>query len=117
MEECLHVYVWDIQGQFTIFNEVNEEALLNKFFEHILDVRPLVIVTYNGDSFDWMFVEERAKAHNIDMNKFVGWSKGREGYYLCRPCIHMDCLHWVRHDLKFPAMLILLSVSLKSSSE
>ncbi|OQR73201.1 DNA polymerase epsilon catalytic subunit A-like [Tropilaelaps mercedesae] len=92
----------EFEGQFTIFNEPNEEALLNKFFDHILDTRPLVVVTYNGDTFDWMYVEERAKVYEIDMTNFIGWSKGREGYYLSRPCAHMDCLHWVKRDSYLP---------------
>ncbi|XP_018496572.1 DNA polymerase epsilon catalytic subunit A [Galendromus occidentalis] len=92
----------EFQGQFTIFNEENENALLVKFFDHILDVQPLVIATYNGDNFDWMFVEARANFHKLDMNKYVGWSRGREGFYLSRACIHMDCLHWVKRDSYLP---------------
>ena len=41
------------QGKFVIFNEIDEKATLVRFFDHILDIKPLIIVTYNGDSFDW----------------------------------------------------------------
>lgn len=34
--------------QFIIFNEKNELALIQKFFEHIMDVKPHIFVTYNG---------------------------------------------------------------------
>lgn len=34
--------------QFIIFNEANEMALIQKFFDHILDVKPHIFVTYNG---------------------------------------------------------------------
>jgi DNA polymerase elongation subunit (family B) len=37
--------------------------LLQKFFDHILDVKPHIFVTYNGDFFDWPFIEARAAVH------------------------------------------------------
>jgi DNA polymerase epsilon subunit 1 len=54
-------------GRFIILNEEDELALLRRFFEHIQDAKPTVFVTYNGDSFDWPFVEARAKFHGINM--------------------------------------------------
>jgi len=77
---------------FTIFNEPNEKALIQKFFDHILDVKPYVFASYNGDFFDWPFIEARATFHELDMKKEIGWSANKEGVYCCRPCIHMDCL-------------------------
>lgn len=44
-----------------MFNEPNEEALIRRFFEHVQEIRPQIFVTYNGDFFDWPFVEARAK--------------------------------------------------------
>jgi DNA polymerase epsilon subunit 1 len=37
--------------------------------EHLSELKPSIVVTYNGDSFDWPFVETRAKHHGIDMYK------------------------------------------------
>ncbi|CAN0040306.1 unnamed protein product, partial [Scytosiphon promiscuus] len=48
-------------GPFHIFNEPNEEAVIRRFFAHVAELRPQIIVTYNGDYFDWPFVDERAK--------------------------------------------------------
>ena len=48
-------------GPFHIFNEPNEEAVIKRFFAHVAELRPQIIVTYNGDYFDWPFVDERAK--------------------------------------------------------
>ncbi|CAN0580903.1 unnamed protein product, partial [Ectocarpus sp. 12 AP-2014] len=48
-------------GPFHIFNEPNEEAVIRRFFKHVAELRPQIIVTYNGDYFDWPFVDERAK--------------------------------------------------------
>lgn len=51
-------------GPFHIFNEANEEAVIRRFFDHVAELRPQIIVTYNGDFFDWPFVDERAKVTN-----------------------------------------------------
>ena len=43
----------EYEGVFTVFNEADERATIVRFFEHIIDVKPHIIVTYNGDFFDW----------------------------------------------------------------
>lgn len=41
-------------------------------FPHIvLQVKPAIYVTYNGDFFDWPFIEKRAAKHGIDMKREV----------------------------------------------
>lgn len=92
----------EYEGKFTIFNEPNEMGLLQKFFDHILEVRPHVFVTYNGDFFDWPFVEARAAAHELDMKQEIGFAKNKDGVYACRPAMHMDCLCWVKRDSYLP---------------
>lgn len=92
----------EFEGKFTIFNEANEMSMLQKFFDHILEVRPHVFVTYNGDFFDWPFVETRAAAHELDMKREIGFYKNKDGVYSCRPAMHMDCLCWVKRDSYLP---------------
>ncbi|KAF5305758.1 hypothetical protein FQR65_LT07654 [Abscondita terminalis] len=92
----------ELEGKFTIFNEPNEFGLIQKFFDHIMDIRPHVFVTYNGDFFDWPFVEARAAAYELDMKQEIGFSKSREGIYSCRAAMHMDCLCWVKRDSYLP---------------
>lgn len=82
----------EFEGLFTIYNEVDEAALLQRFFDHILDIKPHIFVTYNGDFFDWPFVEARAAIHNLDMKKQIGFSRNRDGVFAARPTMHMDCL-------------------------
>ena len=60
----------EFEGNFIVFNEENELALLQKFFDHILDVKPHIFVTYNGDFFDWPFVEARAAIHGENKEIF-----------------------------------------------
>lgn len=89
-------------GEFTIFNEPNEKAVLEKFFEHIRDVMPTVIATFNGDFFDWPFVEARAAVHGLDMFNEIGFAKDAEGEYKSTYCAHMDCFRWVKRDSYLP---------------
>jgi DNA polymerase epsilon subunit 1 len=86
----LKIYIF--VGLFTIFNEPDEAALINRFFEHIMDICPHIIVTYNGDFFDWPFVETRAAIHDLNMSQEIGFAKNSAGIYSCRPAMHMDCL-------------------------
>ncbi|XP_029670196.1 DNA polymerase epsilon catalytic subunit A isoform X1 [Formica exsecta] len=92
----------EFEGPFTIFNEPNEKAAIARFFDHINEIRPHIFVTYNGDFFDWPFVEARAAIHNMDMKEKIGFSKNREGVYVNRAAMHMDCLCWVRRDSYLP---------------
>ena len=53
MEDFEYTPKPEYEGPFTVWNMCNEAAVLRKFFEHILEVKPHIFVTYNGDSFDW----------------------------------------------------------------
>ncbi|KAI2616907.1 DUF1744-domain-containing protein [Hypomontagnella submonticulosa] len=89
-------------GQFMIFNEPNEKAVIERFFSHVKEARPTVIATYNGDFFDWPFVETRASVNGIDMYREIGWKKDSEDIYKCTYGVHMDCLAWVNRDSYLP---------------
>ncbi|KAI8621364.1 hypothetical protein BC830DRAFT_1094766 [Chytriomyces sp. MP71] len=92
----------EYEGPFTIFNEVDECAVLVRFFEHIREARPTVLVTYNGDFFDWPFVEARAKVHEMDLKKEIGFAKDVNGEYKAAHAIHMDAFCWVKRDSYLP---------------
>ena len=53
----------EFEGPFIILNEENEKNLILKFFEHIQELAPNIIVTYNGDYFDFPYVSARAEFH------------------------------------------------------
>ncbi|KAI1424231.1 DNA polymerase epsilon [Xylaria sp. FL1777] len=89
-------------GPFMIFNEPNEKALIERFFLHVKEARPTVIATYNGDFFDWPFVEARASVNGIDMYREIGWRKDSEDIYKCTYGVHMDCFAWVNRDSYLP---------------
>lgn len=89
-------------GPFMIFNEPDEKALIERFFLHIKEARPTVIATYNGDFFDWPFVETRASINGIDMYQEIGWKRDSEDQFKCNYSVHMDCFHWVNRDSYLP---------------
>jgi DNA polymerase epsilon subunit 1 len=89
-------------GSFQIFNEPNEKAVIQRFFRHIVLAHPTVFVTYNGDFFDWGFIDVRSRVHGIDMYKEIGFSKNSNGEYLSSYGMHMDCFYWVKRDSYLP---------------
>jgi DNA polymerase epsilon subunit 1 len=92
----------EYDGPFMIFNEPDEKALIERFFEHIKEARPTVMVTYNGDFFDWPFVEARASVLGIDMYQEIGFRKNSEDIYQSDYCAHMDAFAWVNRDSYLP---------------
>ena len=84
----------EFEGPFIVFNEDDEEKTIRKFFDHIQELKPHVIVTYNGDFFDWPFVDKRAAKYQLDMKKEIGFQKeqsGQEENYLSRPVYNISC--------------------------
>jgi DNA polymerase epsilon subunit 1 len=92
----------EYEGPFMIFNEPDEKAVIERFFLHIKEARPTVIATYNGDFFDWPFVDARSSINGIDMYQEIGWRKGNDDQYCCDYSVHMDCFHWVNRDSYLP---------------
>ncbi|KAF8331488.1 uncharacterized protein EI90DRAFT_3145642 [Cantharellus anzutake] len=92
----------EYEGPFTIFNEADEEGVLRRWFEHIREAKPTVMATFNGDLFDFPFVDARAKAHGMDMFAEIGFAKDSEDEYKSRACAHMDCFRWVKRDSYLP---------------
>jgi DNA polymerase epsilon subunit 1 len=45
---------------------------LVKFFEHIKETKPFIFVTFNGDFFDWPFVQDRAEQYGLRMEEECG---------------------------------------------
>lgn len=89
------------KGPFKVWNEANEEACIARFFQHIKEVKPQIFVTYNGDYFDWPFVEKRAATYGMDMEKEIGVAENN-GEYRGRTAVHMDAFYWVKRDSYLP---------------
>ncbi|CAK9115050.1 DNA polymerase epsilon catalytic subunit A (DNA polymerase II subunit A) [Durusdinium trenchii] len=56
----------EYEGIFQTYNEEDEAALLKRFFQLMRETCPHVMVSFNGDFFDYPFVINRAKAYNMD---------------------------------------------------
>lgn len=89
-------------GPFTIFNEPNEERLLNRFFDEYHRLCPQIVVTYNGDFFDWPFLDARAKRYGINLYNRLGVQQTADGEYRGRCSVHLDAFHWVQRDSYLP---------------
>ncbi|XP_016378501.1 DNA polymerase epsilon catalytic subunit A-like, partial [Sinocyclocheilus rhinocerous] len=92
----------EYEGPFTVFNEPDEASLIQRWFEHIHETKPNIFVTYNGDFFDWPFVETRAAQLGLNMHREIGFQKDNQGEYKASQAIHMDCLRWVKRDSYLP---------------
>lgn len=55
------------------------------------------MATYNGDSFDFPFVDIRAKIHGISMYDEIGFKPDNEMEYKSRHTMHMDCFRSATH--------------------
>ena len=47
-------------------------------------VKPGIYVTYNGDFFDWPFIETRATKNGMDMQQEVGFAMTKDNQCLSR---------------------------------
>ncbi len=91
----------EYETSFTVYNVPDEKAVLDKFFSQLRDLRPTVISSYNGDVFDWPFIEERARSYQMQLEKCAGITVDKQ-CYLGRFTLHMDCLYWVERDAYLP---------------
>ena len=63
---------------------------------------PLIQVTYNGDFFDWPFVDQRCQHYGINMYQETGFRVDNAGEYKSRYAPHMDAFRWVKRDSYLP---------------
>ena len=101
-------------GKFKIFNELDEEGLIRRFLSEYQRLRPQIVVTYNGDFFDWPFLEARAALYGLDLRVELGVERVSAGAggagggalseaeYRGRTCVHLDAFNWVKRDSYLP---------------
>ena len=75
-----------------MWNVASEKALLLRWFQHMREARCAVYVTYNGDFFDWPFVETRATACGMDMKAELGFSCGKKSQECLSRWEQLPCL-------------------------
>jgi len=105
-------------GPFVVINEMTEEALIRRFLLEFENAAPQIVVTYNGDFFDWPFLERRAAVYGLDLRREIGFydaaavgSGGDSGgggngdsssEYRGRTAVHLDAFRWVKRDSYLP---------------
>ena len=95
----------DMEGHFAVTNCEDEKAVLAEFFSLIKRLQPQILVTFNGDSFDFPYVAKRAEILGLDMGREIGVYKvtqGLEEYFAGRWILHIDCYAWVQRDSYLP---------------
>lgn len=100
----------EFPGKFACFNLPTEKDLLVFFFTHIRTARPNIFATFNGDFFDWPFVDVRAASYGMNLLDEIGVLKSEsrsraglvEKQYYARAVPHLDCFRWVRRDSYLP---------------
>ncbi|XP_022730050.1 DNA polymerase epsilon catalytic subunit A-like isoform X3 [Durio zibethinus] len=93
----------EFQGLFEVTNVKNEVELLRQWFTHMQEVKPGIFVTYNGDYFDWPFIERRAAYHGFKMSDEVGFQCDKnQGECRAKFACHLDCFAWVKRDSYLP---------------
>ncbi|AFZ81656.1 DNA polymerase epsilon, catalytic subunit a, putative [Theileria equi strain WA] len=89
-------------ASFKIFNEANELDLLQRFFNLILALKPHIVVTYNGDNFDFPYVSRRSEINGIPIGKVLGFFHSSSGLFTNSAILNMDCYKWVERDSYLP---------------
>ncbi|XP_062219147.1 DNA polymerase epsilon catalytic subunit A-like [Phragmites australis] len=93
----------EFEGYFRVKNVPTELDLLKAWFSHMQEVKPGIYVTYNGDFFDWPFLEKRAAHHGIKMNEEIGFQcDNNQGECRAKFSCHLDCFAWVKRDSYLP---------------
>ena len=91
----------EYEGLFKVYNVKNEEETILKFVECMAKQKPHVYVTYNGDCFDFPFVQRRMQEYRISLFALLGF-KESNGEYSSPYVSHLDCMHWVNRDSYLP---------------
>jgi DNA polymerase elongation subunit (family B) len=71
----------EYRGEFHVYKECSEHALLEIFVLEVRLAAPRVFVTYNGDYVYWPFVEKHfTNCQACNQHKFSDWvgNQGRE---------------------------------------
>ncbi|CAM8878713.1 unnamed protein product [Rhodiola kirilowii] len=93
----------EYEGYFKVKNVKNEEDLIKQWFAHMQEVKPGIYVTYNGDFFDWPFLEKRAAHHGLKMSDELGFKCDQiQGECRAKFACHLDCFAWVKRDSYLP---------------
>jgi DNA polymerase epsilon subunit 1 len=63
------------------------------------------MVTFNGDFFDWPFVQRRTELNGMDLRDQIGYTRVSQvdETFTSAFAPHIDCFKWVQRDSYLPA--------------
>ena len=91
----------EMQGRFICLNLDSEKELLMAFFRLIKEEKPVLFITYNGDFFDWPFIDRRCQIHGISLLDEIGIYQMNDEY-VGKNSVHLDAFCWVKRDSYLP---------------
>ena len=97
---------------FTIYNVSCEEDLLLKFIEIIQIYKPHILITYNGNLFDFSFIETRLLKYGLIMKNLIGITRIFD-YFSCPFILHFDCFTWISKYGNIPYKNFTLEIAAK----
>ncbi len=95
LKKVLALSDWEGKQEF-VESYVSEERLIKRFLEIVKEEKPDIIVTYNGDAFDFLKMRERAKqlkinfGFGIDGKELEFVRRGRASAARCFGVVHID---------------------------
>jgi DNA polymerase epsilon subunit 1 len=92
----------EYEGHFEIFNVADEKAVLRTWYDEMKKNKPHVFVTYNGDYFDFPFIQARSEFHGMNLRYELGFAMSQEGATLNPRLPHIDAFYWVKRDSYLP---------------
>ncbi|KAK2962332.1 putative DNA polymerase epsilon catalytic subunit A [Blattamonas nauphoetae] len=87
---------------FECLTYANEQEMLRAWYDFIFLLKPTIFVSFNGDSFDWPYIECRSAKYGLDQQKLLGFQSNYSGEVTGIERCHLDCYKWVKRDSYLP---------------
>ncbi|MCS7123600.1 MAG: DNA-directed DNA polymerase [Candidatus Aenigmarchaeota archaeon] len=104
IKKVLALTEWENKQEF-VESFKNEEAMIKRFLEIVKKERPDIIVSYNGDAFDFLKLRERAKklktklCFGIDPKELEFVKRGGTSAARCFGVVHLDLFVFINKIL------------------
>ncbi|UCC91693.1 MAG: hypothetical protein JSV39_00250 [Candidatus Aenigmatarchaeota archaeon] len=114
-------YGWKEEGRKYVEVVRNEEGMIKRFLEVVKEKDPDIIVTYNGDLFDFVKLRERAEHHKIslslgrDNDALVFARRGRIYSARMNGRVHVDLYNFIFHILESSLLSETLTLDMVSN--
>lgn len=114
-------YGWKEEGRKYVEVVRNEEGMIKRFIEILKEKDPDIIVTYNGDLFDFAKLRERAEHHKLSLslgrdNENLSFARrGRVSSAKITGRVHVDLYNFVFHIMESSLLSETLTLDMVSN--